>query len=29
MPKPDYDDPEVEERWCNDQQKIVANYLRS
>jgi hypothetical protein len=29
MPKPDYDDPDVEERWCNDQQKIVADYLRS
>ena len=29
MPKPDYDDPEVEERWCFEQQKIVADYLRS
>src|SRR5262245_11756852 len=29
MPEPDYDDPDVEERWCNDQRKIVADYLRS
>ncbi len=29
MPKPDYDDPEVEERWCASQQRIVADYLRS
>jgi len=29
MPKPDYDDPEVEERWCSEQRKIVADYLRS
>jgi hypothetical protein len=29
MPKPDYDDPEVEERWCSEQQKIVADYLHS
>ena len=29
MPKPDYDDPDVEERWCAEQQKIVADYLRS
>jgi hypothetical protein len=29
MPKLDYDDPDVEERWCNEQQKIVADYLRS
>lgn len=29
MPKPDYDDPEVEGRWCSEQQKIVAEYLRS
>ncbi|MFL5240798.1 MAG: DUF4826 family protein [Gemmataceae bacterium] len=29
MSKPDYDDPEVEQRWCSDQQKIVADYLRS
>lgn len=28
MPKPDYDDPEVEERWCSEQQKIVGDYLR-
>jgi hypothetical protein len=26
---PDYDDPEVEERWCTEQQKIVADYLHS
>ncbi len=29
MPKPDYDDPDVEERWCSEQKKIVADYLRS
>jgi hypothetical protein len=29
MPKPDYDDPEVEGRWCSEQQEIVADYLRS
>jgi hypothetical protein len=29
MPKPDYDDPEVEECWCSEQQKIVSDYLRS
>ena len=29
MSEPDYDDPEVEERWCNDRRKIVAGYLRS
>ena len=29
MTKPDYDDPDVEERWCCEQQKIVADYLRS
>ena len=27
--EPDYNDPEVEERWCTEQQKIVACYLRS
>jgi Domain of unknown function (DUF4826) len=29
MSKPDYDDPAVEERWCFEQQTIVADYLRS
>lgn len=29
MSKPDYDDPAVEERWCAEQQKIVADYLHS
>jgi hypothetical protein len=29
MPKPNYDDPDVEERWCSEQQKVVADYLRS
>ena len=29
MNEPDYDDPEVEERWCNKQRTIVADYLRS
>lgn len=29
MCDPDYDDPEVEERWCFEQQKIVADCLRS
>lgn len=29
MPKADYDGPGVEERWCSDQQRIVADYLRS
>ncbi len=29
MPKPDYDDPYVEECWCAEQQNIVADYLRS
>jgi hypothetical protein len=28
MAKPDYDDPDVEERWCNEQRTIVAEYLR-
>lgn len=25
----DYDDPEVEERWCERQRALVADYLRS
>lgn len=29
MSNPDYDEPDVEERWCSQQQKIVADYLRS
>jgi hypothetical protein len=29
MSTPDYDDLEAEERWCSDQQKIVAGYLRA
>ena len=29
MTKPNYDDPVVEERWCDDQRAIVANYLLS
>ena len=29
MSKPNYDDPEVEERWCFAQQKSAADYLRS
>ncbi len=29
MAKPDYDDPDVEERWCDEQRAIVAEYLRS
>jgi hypothetical protein len=29
MSKPNYDDLEVQENWCIEQQKIVANYLRS
>ncbi len=28
MPNLDYDDPEIEERWCNEQRTRVANYLR-
>ena len=27
MARPDYDDPQVEERWCLEQQKTVADYL--
>src|SRR6266446_5228772 len=29
MKKPDYDDPAVEERWCNEQRVNVTNYLSS
>ncbi len=29
MAEPDYGDPDVEERWCSEQQTIVANYLGS
>ena len=29
MKKPDYDDPVVEERWCNEQRANVVKYLRS
>ena len=29
MAEPDYDDPDVEESWCSEQQTIVADYLRS
>lgn len=29
MVKPEFDDAEVEQRWCDEQQKIVADYLRS
>jgi hypothetical protein len=29
MAKPDYDDPDVEERWCEEQRTVVADYLRS
>jgi hypothetical protein len=29
MKKPDYDDPAVGERWCNEQRVNVANYLSS
>ena len=29
MTKPDYDDSEVEEQWCNEQQTRVARYLQS
>jgi hypothetical protein len=28
MTKPNYDDPAVEERWCLEQQKAVAEYLK-
>jgi len=29
MPNPDYDEPDVEERWCFEQQRNVAEYLRA
>src|SRR5262245_54418715 len=29
MAKPDYDDPAVEERWCDEQRATVCSYLRS
>lgn len=29
MNTPDYDDPEVEENWCQQQRAMVAEYLRS
>ena len=29
MGKPDYDDPDVEDRWCAAKRSIVADYLRS
>jgi hypothetical protein len=29
MPKPDYDDPAVEERWCDEQRALVSSYLHS
>jgi hypothetical protein len=29
METPDYDDPEVEELWCDHQRRQVAEYLRS
>jgi hypothetical protein len=29
MGEPDYDDPAVAERWCDEQRAIVAEYLRS
>jgi hypothetical protein len=29
MGEPDYDDPDVEERWCDAQRAIVGDYLRS
>ncbi|CAN5555092.1 hypothetical protein BH10PLA2_BH10PLA2_33930 [soil metagenome] len=29
MSKPNYDDLNVQESWCIEQQKVVANYLRS
>ena len=29
MSKLNYDDPAIEETWCSDQRKIVADYLRS
>jgi hypothetical protein len=29
MPKQDFDNPDVEERWCFEQQRVVAEYLRT
>jgi hypothetical protein len=29
MTKPDYDDPGVDERWCDEQRAAVCTYLRS
>ena len=29
MREPDYDDPDVEDRWCEAQRAVVADYLRS
>jgi Domain of unknown function (DUF4826) len=29
MVKPDYDDPDIEDRWCEAQRAVVADYLRS
>jgi Domain of unknown function (DUF4826) len=29
MSKPDYDNPDVEEHWCEEQQTVVEEYLRS
>jgi hypothetical protein len=29
MDNPDYDDPAVEQRWCNEQRDLVAAHLRS
>jgi hypothetical protein len=29
MDNPNYDDPEVEERWCEQQRQCVADYLHS
>jgi hypothetical protein len=29
MDDPNYDDPEVEERWCEQQRQCVTDYLRS
>jgi hypothetical protein len=29
MSKHEFDDPDVEERWCFEQQRVVAEYLRA
>jgi hypothetical protein len=29
MDSPDYDDPEVEKRWCEEERQRVAEYLCS